>query len=49
MMLDVEHYIADMTQITKEKERIRTELDVAAKLQADMLPEIGRASCRERV
>lgn len=39
MMLDVEQYIADMTQITKEKERIRTELDVAAKLQADMLPD----------
>lgn len=40
MMLDVEHYIADITQITAEKERIRTELQVAARLQADMLPDV---------
>ena len=33
-------YIEDITRITKEKERISTELDLARKIQADMLPYI---------
>ncbi len=39
MMQDVGYYIESMTRITAEKEKIRTELTVAARLQADMLPE----------
>ena len=33
-------YIKDITEITKEKERIGTELELARKIQADMLPSI---------
>jgi len=33
-------YIRDITEITKEKERIGTELELATKIQADMLPNI---------
>ena len=33
-------YIKDITEITKEKERIGTELELATKIQADMLPNI---------
>ncbi len=33
-------YIIDITNITKEKERIGTELELARKIQADMLPNI---------
>ena len=33
-------YIIDITEITKEKERIGTELGLARKIQADMLPNI---------
>ena len=33
-------YIMDITEITKEKERIGTELELARKIQADMLPNI---------
>ena len=33
-----EQYIIDITRITKEKERIGTELELARKIQADMLP-----------
>ena len=33
-------YIEDITEITKEKERIGTELELAHKIQADMLPNI---------
>ena len=33
-------YIEDITVITKEKERIGAELDIARKIQADMLPSI---------
>lgn len=39
MMQDVEYYISNLTVITKEKERIRTELDVASRIQADVLPD----------
>lgn len=34
----IKHYIADLTTVTAEKERIGAELDVATKIQADMLP-----------
>lgn len=34
----VQHYIDDFAAATAEKERIRTELTVAARLQSDMLP-----------
>ncbi len=33
-------YVQDITQITAEKERISTELNVASQIQADMLPSI---------
>ena len=33
-------YILDITKITKEKERIGTELELARKIQADMLPNV---------
>lgn len=39
MMLDVERYVDDITHITREKERIRTELKVASHIQEDMLPD----------
>ena len=34
------HYIAELTAVTKENERISTELGLARKIQADMLPSI---------
>lgn len=43
MMEDVEHYVKEVTAVTAEKERIRSELTVAARLQADMLPDSGEA------
>lgn len=39
MIEDVEYYIEDITRITAEKERIHTELRVAASLQKEMLPD----------
>ena len=33
-------YISDITEITREKERIGTELELASKIQSDMLPNI---------
>ena len=39
MMEDVEYYIGDITRITAEKEKIRTELQVASRMQSDMLPD----------
>ncbi|MBQ3281151.1 MAG: SpoIIE family protein phosphatase [Eubacterium sp.] len=36
----VQSYIDNITQITAEKERIKTELSLATKIQADMLPNI---------
>ncbi len=38
METDIANYIKDITSITAEKERISAELDVAAKIQAEMLP-----------
>ena len=38
MCADMNRYIADLTQATAEKERLGAELNVATKIQADMLP-----------
>jgi sigma-B regulation protein RsbU (phosphoserine phosphatase) len=40
MLLDLETYVENLTAITAEKERLGAELDVAAKIQASMLPRI---------
>ena len=37
---DINAYIENLTRVTAEKERIGAELDVAAHIQADMLPSI---------
>lgn len=34
----IQEYVANLEAVTAEKERIRTEIEVAARLQADMLP-----------
>lgn len=34
----IQEYVANLADVTAEKERIRTEIEVAARLQADMLP-----------
>lgn len=39
MMEQRKTYIGNLAAVTAEKERIRTELELAARLQADMLPE----------
>ena len=36
----IREYIANLTQVTAEKERISTELSLATRIQADMLPNI---------
>lgn len=38
MEQEINRYISNLTAVTAEKERIGAELDVAAKIQADMLP-----------
>ena len=40
MTVRIAQYIKDITAVTAEKERISTELNVATKIQADMLPKI---------
>ena len=40
MAKNLKTYIADLTKVTAEKERIGAELNVATKIQADMLPSI---------
>lgn len=40
MSVDMKHYIADLTQVTAEKERISAELNVATEIQSDMLPRV---------
>ena len=40
MSVSLQKYIADLTSVTAEKERIGAELNVATKIQADMLPQI---------
>ena len=38
METDLTEYVTDLTQVTAEKERIRTELNLATSIQANMLP-----------
>lgn len=40
METDLNRYIDDLTRITAEKERVSAELNVAAKIQSDMLPRV---------
>lgn len=40
MQVDIRSYIEELTTVTAEKERIGAELNVATKIQADMLPSI---------
>jgi sigma-B regulation protein RsbU (phosphoserine phosphatase) len=40
MLMELEHYIANLSKVTAEKERIGAELDVAKHIQASMLPSI---------
>lgn len=40
MSVDMNRYIADLTHMTAEKERISAELSVATQIQADMLPRV---------
>ena len=42
MMEELENYIANLSKVTAEKERIGTELDIARNIQASMLPCIFR-------
>lgn len=39
----IQKYVNNLADVTAEKERIRTEIQVASKLQADMLPEASGA------
>ncbi len=39
MQIDVNKNMEELTRVTKEKERIGAELDLAAKIQGDMLPQ----------
>ncbi len=39
MEIDIRDYIEDLTRVTKEKEQIQAELNVATQIQADMLPQ----------
>lgn len=43
MAEQIQQYISNLAAVTAEKERIRTEIEVAARLQADMLPEADSA------
>ena len=40
MSIDMNRYIADLTHATAEKERLGAELNVATKIQAEMLPRV---------
>ena len=40
MEKNIKEYIEDLTQVTKDKERISAELDIATHIQASMLPNI---------
>ena len=40
MEKDIIHYMKDLTKVTAEKERIGTELSLAANIQTDMLPNV---------
>ena len=38
MLVELDHYISDLTTLTAEKERISAELNVATHIQSSMLP-----------
>ena len=40
MVEDLDHYIEEIMMVTAEKERIGSELELASKIQADMLPHV---------
>ena len=40
MIAQIQEYVGNLENVTAEKERIRTEIQVASHLQADMLPEV---------
>lgn len=40
MIAQIREYVGNLANVTAEKERIRTEIQVASRLQADMLPEV---------
>lgn len=40
MEIDINRYISELTAVTAERERIGAELNIAAKIQTDMLPSI---------
>jgi len=44
MTMQLKNYIANLTEITAEKERIGTELSVARQIQASMLPSVSSLS-----
>lgn len=39
LLQDIEQYVTEVKHVTKEKEKIKAELDLASKVQMDMLPE----------
>lgn len=48
MAMQLKQYIANLAEVMVEKERIRTELGVASRIQTDMLPGIHQAQLAER-
>lgn len=48
MTAKIQNYIKNLAVVTAEKERIRTEIEVAAKLQADMLPKVEGAYAKRK-
>lgn len=47
MIQDLEVYLENLKKVTSEKEKINTELNVARKIQADMLPRISSLGDRD--
>ena len=47
MIQDLEVYLENLKKVTSEKEKINTELNVARKIQADMLPRISTLGDRD--
>jgi len=47
MIQELEVYLENLKKVTSEKEKINTELNVARKIQADMLPKISTLGARD--
>jgi sigma-B regulation protein RsbU (phosphoserine phosphatase) len=47
MIQDLEVYLENLKKVTSEREKINTELNVARKIQADMLPQISTLGDRD--